>query len=105
VNSSKEKAKTGLFAYDSIPELNTKNMGNSPIFLSVTHMTLSAKRFGSYRISKINFVADFCFWTELWLNGTQLLGLGFAETLKVQNTIMVGNTLRFLIVYNTVPNG
>jgi hypothetical protein len=55
VNSSKEK---------------TNNLGNSPSFLSFTHMTLSAKRYGSYRISKIDFVAEFCFWIEQWLHKT-----------------------------------
>jgi hypothetical protein len=41
-NNSKEKAKTGLFGYDSVPELNTKNLGNSPSFVSVTLMAMSA---------------------------------------------------------------
>jgi hypothetical protein len=67
-------------------------------------MTLSAKRFRSYRISKIDFAADFYFWTELQLNGTQLLGLGLAETPKVSNTIMVGNSLSFSMVHNTASN-
>jgi hypothetical protein len=70
VNNSKETVKTGLFSYNSVRELNTKNMGNSPSFLSITHMILSAKRFRSYRIPKIDFAADFCFWAEQWLNGT-----------------------------------
>ncbi len=69
-NSSKEIVKTGLFGYISVLELNTKNMGNTPSFLSVTHTILSAKRFRSYRILKIDFAADFCFWTEQRLNGT-----------------------------------
>jgi hypothetical protein len=59
----------GLFSYNSVPELNTKNMGNSPSFLSVTHTILSAKRFRSYRILKIDFAADFCFWAAQRLNG------------------------------------
>jgi hypothetical protein len=101
----RKKTKTGLFSYDSVPELNTKNMGNSPSFLSITHMTLTAKRFRSYRISKIDFAIDFCFWTKLWLNGTQLLGLGLAENPKVMNTIMVGNFLSFPMVHNMAPNG
>jgi hypothetical protein len=42
VNSSKEKPKMGQFGYDSVPELITKNFGNSPRFLSITHMALSA---------------------------------------------------------------
>jgi hypothetical protein len=62
--------KTGLFSHDSVPEVNTKNMGNSPSFLSITHTILSAKQFISYRISKIDFAADFCFWAEQRLNGT-----------------------------------
>jgi hypothetical protein len=36
---------------------------------------------------------------------TQLLGLGLAETPEVATTIMVGNSLSFLIVHNTAPNG
>jgi hypothetical protein len=63
-NNSKEKAKLGLFGLDSVLELNTKNLGNSSTFLSVTHMTLYAERFGCYRILKIDFTAEFCFWTE-----------------------------------------
>jgi hypothetical protein len=62
--------KIGLFGYNSVRELNTKNMGNSPSFLSITHTILSAKRFRSYRIPKINFAADFCFWAKQRLNGT-----------------------------------
>jgi hypothetical protein len=76
-------------------------MHNSPRFLSVTHTILSAKRLRGYRISKIDFAADFCFWTEQWMNGTQLLGPGLVETLKVLNTIMVGNSLSFPMVHNT----
>jgi hypothetical protein len=91
----------GLFGYNFFAELNIKNMGKSPRFLSVTHTILSAKRFRSYRILKIVFAADFCFWTEQWRNGTQLLGIGLAETLKVMNTIMVGNSLSFPMVHNT----
>jgi hypothetical protein len=95
----------GLFHYNSVPELTTKNMGNSPRFLSVTHTILSAKWFRSYRILKIDFAADFCFWTEQQLNGTQLLGLGLAETLKVSNTITVADFLSFPMVHNMGPNG
>jgi hypothetical protein len=79
-------------------------MGNSPSFLYITHTILSAKRFRSYRILKINIAADFCFWAEQRLNGTQLLGLGLAETLKVPNTIMVGDSLSCPMVHNMAPN-
>jgi hypothetical protein len=95
----------GLFSYNSVPKLNTKNMGNSPSFLSVTHKILSAKRFRSYRILKIGFAADLYFWAEQRLNGTQLLGLGLAETPKVPITIMVGKSPSFPMVHSMAPNG
>jgi hypothetical protein len=104
-NSSKETAKMGLFGYNSVPELNTKNIGNSPRFLSVTHMIISVKWFRSYRILKIDLAANFCFWTEQPLNGTQLLGLRLAETPEVLNTIMVGISLSFSMVHNIAPTG
>jgi hypothetical protein len=44
-NNSKKKAKMELFPKEFVPELNTKNMGNSANFLTITHMTLSTKRF------------------------------------------------------------
>jgi hypothetical protein len=97
--------KSGLFGYNSVWKLNSKNMGNSPSFLSVTHTILSAKRFRSYRILKIDFTANFCFWVKQRLNRTQLLGLGLAETPKVLKTIIVGNSLRFPMVYNMALNG
>jgi hypothetical protein len=105
VNSYKEKVKTELFPVDSILELNTKNLGNSPCFLTITHMTLSTKWFGCYDVSKFNFAAEFCFWTEQRLDGIQLLGLGLTETLEAPNTITVRNSLRFLMVYLMTPNG
>jgi hypothetical protein len=56
--------KTELFPMDSVSELNTKNLDNSPSFLTTTHTTLSTKWFGIYDILKFDFVAEFCFWTE-----------------------------------------
>jgi hypothetical protein len=50
-----------LFPKDSVPELNTKKLGNSPIFLNITNMTLSAKQFRCYGILMINVAAEFCF--------------------------------------------
>jgi hypothetical protein len=93
----------GLFGYDSVPELNTKNLSNSPRFLSVTHTTLSAKQFRSYGLSKIDIAAEFCFQTEHRLNGTQLLGFRFTKTPEVPNTIIVGNSLSFPMVHNKAP--
>jgi hypothetical protein len=56
--------KIELFPMDSVLELNTKNVGNSSRFLTITHMTMSAKWFRSYRILMIDVAAEFCFWTE-----------------------------------------
>jgi hypothetical protein len=70
-----------LFPKDSILDLNTKNMGNSPSFLTITHTTLSAKWFKSYVILIIDVAAEFCSWTEQRQNGSSHLGFGFAETL------------------------
>jgi hypothetical protein len=50
-----------LFSKYSVLELNTKNLGNSPIFLTITHTTPSAKRFRSYRILTIDIAVEFCF--------------------------------------------
>jgi hypothetical protein len=104
-NSSKEKEKMELFLMDSVLELNTKILGNNPIFLSITHITLSIKRFGCYDVSKFDFAAEFCFWPEQRLNRAQLLGLGLTETLEVLNTITVGNSLSFPMVHYTAPIG
>jgi hypothetical protein len=69
-NYSKEKAKTELFPMDSVLELDTKDMGNSPRFLSITHTTMSTKRFRSYRILTIDVADEFCFWVEQRLSGS-----------------------------------
>jgi hypothetical protein len=69
VNSSNEKAKTELFPKDSILELNTTKLGNSPRFLTVTHTTPFAKRFRSYGILTTDVAAEFRFWTEPQLIG------------------------------------
>jgi hypothetical protein len=49
-----------MFPMEFVPELNTKNLTNSPRFLTITHTTLSAKRFRCYRISTIDVAAEFC---------------------------------------------
>jgi hypothetical protein len=51
---------TDLFPREFVPELNTKKLGNSPSFLTITHMTLSARWFRSYSISMIEVAAEFC---------------------------------------------
>jgi hypothetical protein len=99
-NSSKEKEKMEMFPMDAVLELNTTNLGNFLNFLTITHTTLSAKRFGCYDVLKFDFAAEFCFWTEQRLNGAQLLGLRLTEMLEVPNTITVGNSLSFLTVHN-----
>jgi hypothetical protein len=94
-----------LFPNDFIPELNTKNLGNSPIFLSITHTTLFAKQFRSYRIFTINVAAKFCSWTEQRQNGSSISSLALAETLEVPNTISEDNSLSFPMVHQIASNG
>jgi hypothetical protein len=55
--------------YKFVLELNTKNLGNSTSFLTITHTTLSAKRFRKYEILTTDVVAVFCFWTKQRRNG------------------------------------
>jgi hypothetical protein len=61
VNSSKEKVKMKLFPKDYVQKLNTTKLGNSPIFLTITHMTSFNKRFRSYGILMTGVAAEFCF--------------------------------------------
>jgi hypothetical protein len=88
-----------LFPKEFVPELNTKNLGNSTRFLTITHMTLSAKRFRIYGILPIDVTAEFCSWTEQRQNGFSISGLGLAETPEVPNTISKGNSLSFPLVH------
>jgi hypothetical protein len=82
-----------------VPELNTKNLGNSTSFLTITHMTLSSKRFRKYGILMIDITAVFCFWTEQRRNGSSISRLGLAETPEVPNTISEGSSLSFPMVH------
>jgi hypothetical protein len=50
--------KIELFPKDFVLELITKNLRNSPSFLTITHTTLSTKGFGSYKILTIDIVAS-----------------------------------------------
>jgi hypothetical protein len=73
-------------------------MGNSATFLTVTHTTLSAKRFRKYRILTIDVAAVFCFWTEQRWNESSISRLGLAETPEVLNTVSEGYSLNFPLV-------
>jgi hypothetical protein len=53
-----------LLPKDFVPKLNTKNLCKSTSFLTITHTTLSAKCFISYRILTIDVAAKFCSWTD-----------------------------------------
>jgi hypothetical protein len=88
-----------LFPKDSVLELNTKKLGNSPSFLTITHTTLSAKRFRSYGILTIVFAAEFCFWTEQRQNGSSVSSLRLAKTPEISNTVLVQNSLNFPMVH------
>jgi hypothetical protein len=91
--------KTELLPKDSVPELSTKNLGNFPIFLTITHMTLSTKQFRRYGILTIDVATEFCFSAEQRHNGSSVSRLGLAETPEVLNTILVDNSLSFPMVY------
>jgi hypothetical protein len=65
-----------LFPKDYVTELTTKKLGNSLGFLTITHMTLSAKQFRCYGIFTIDIAAGFCFLTEEQLNGSSVSILG-----------------------------
>jgi hypothetical protein len=88
-----------LFPKEFLPELNTKNMGNSIIFLTITHTTLSAKWFRKYRILTMDVAAEFCSWAEQQQKGFSFSSLGLAETPEVPNTISKGNSLSFPMVH------
>jgi hypothetical protein len=42
---------------------------------------------------------EFFFSTEQWQNGSSISNLGFAKTLEVLTTILVGNSLSFPMVH------
>jgi hypothetical protein len=87
VNNSKQKAKIELFSKEFVLELNTKNLGNSTSFLTITHTTLSTKWFRKYGILMIDVAAVFYFLIEQRRNGSSISRLGLAKTLEVLNTI------------------
>jgi hypothetical protein len=88
-----------LFPKGFVPELNTKNLGNSTSFLTITHTTLSARLFRKYGILTIDVTTVFCFWTEQQRNRSSISRLRLAETLEVPNTVSEGNSLSFLMVH------
>jgi hypothetical protein len=87
-----------LFPKEFVLELNTKNLGNSTIFITITHMTLLAKRFRKSRILTIDAADVLCFLKEQLRNGSSISRLGLAETPEVPNTILEGNSLNFPMV-------
>jgi hypothetical protein len=87
-----------LFPEEFVLELNTKIMGNSASFLTITHMTLSTKRFRRYGILTIAIAVVSYFRTEQRRNGSSILRLGLAETPKVLNIVFEGSSLNFPMV-------
>jgi hypothetical protein len=85
-----------LFPKEFVLDLNTKNLSNSAILLTITHTTLSTKRFRKYRILMID-IAVVCFWIEQQRKGSSISRLGLAKTLEVLNTVSEGNSLYFLM--------
>jgi hypothetical protein len=97
--------KTYMFPREFVLQLNTKKLGNSPRFLTITNMTLSTKWFRSYGISTIDVAAEFCFWTEQRRKGSSIFYLRLAETLEVLNTVSDDISLSIPMVHQTAPNG
>jgi hypothetical protein len=93
-----------LFPKDFVLELNTKNLGNSRMFLTITHAPLSTRRFRCYGILMIDVTAEFCIWTEQRHNGSSISSLGLAETPEVPNTISKVNSPSILMVHQTALN-
>jgi hypothetical protein len=91
--------KSELFQKEFVPELNTKNLGNSTSFLTITHMTLSAKQFRKYGSLMTDVAAVFCFWTEQQRNRYSIANLRLVDTLEVLNTIPEGNSLYFPMIH------
>jgi hypothetical protein len=56
----KGKRNLRLFRFDYPPDLNTKNLENSPVFQLDTHTIPSDKRFERYRILSIDDTAEIC---------------------------------------------
>jgi hypothetical protein len=88
-----------MFTKDFVWELNTKNLGISLSFLTMTHTTLSAGRFRCYRILTIYVAAEFYTWTEQRQYGSSISSLGLAETPEVLNTVSEDNSLNFPMVH------
>jgi hypothetical protein len=88
-----------LFPKEFVLELSTKNLANSTRFLTITHMTLSAKQFRKYGILTIDVAAEFCSWAEQRQNRFLISSLGLAETPEVPNTVLKGNSLSFPMVH------
>jgi hypothetical protein len=97
-NSNKLKVKMELFPKEFVLELNTKNLGNSISFLTITHITLSTKWFRKYEILTIDVAAVFCFWAGQRRNRSSISRIGLAKTLEILNTVSEDNSLNFLQV-------
>jgi hypothetical protein len=88
-----------LFPKDYILELTTKKFRNTASFLTITHTSLFAKQFRSYGILTIDIATEFYFWTEQRQNGSSVSSLRLAKTMDVPNTVLVDNSLSFLMVH------
>jgi hypothetical protein len=88
-----------LFPKDFVPELNTKILGTSISFLTITHTTLSTKLFRKYENLTIDVAAEFCSRADQRQNGSSFSSLGLAETPEVPNTVLSGNSLSFPMVH------
>jgi hypothetical protein len=83
--------------------MNSKKLGNSPIFPSVTYSASSDRWFERYKILSIDDTAEIGAGQNSSWKETQLFGLKLAETPEVLHTITVSNSLSFPMVHNIAP--
>jgi hypothetical protein len=89
--------------HETVPELNTKKLGNSRSFLTITHTTLFANQFMSYRIFNDRRCCRIPLLDRTAAKQISTFRLRFAENLEVLNTELVGNSLSFPMIHQTAP--
>jgi hypothetical protein len=93
-----------MFSREFVSELTTKNLGNSPSFLTITHTTLSTQRFRCYGISTIDVAAEFC--SRQNSSGTDLqFSVSDLSKLWKPRIPFWTTTLSFSMVHQMAPNG
>jgi hypothetical protein len=87
--------KTELFPKDSVLELNTTKLGNSPIFLTITHATSFDIQFSRYGFLKSGFSAGQILDRLVYRCLVRFLGQKMSETCWGLNIISESHLLSF----------